>query len=631
MFNTLQKHNTMKRLFTIGLMLVSAFALTNCAEEITAPVQDDITVDGNIENNTPPEEDVDIPFEVYANVGNEVETKTENRGNNTYWVADDGISVFHKTGNVITHNKEFTISADNLQYGLFKGGLNSQLGETNDWYFIYPYNSEYTYSSSGTTFSGINIGAAEITVSPNSKAHLAGAYSPMYGSLTDHPAYRSPDIKMHHMAAVVAIKVVNEGAGGVIKVKDVEIESKEDIVGSFTFNPSTSKFTGAGTAESKRAKVTLNAPESIAKGGYVTFYMAVKPFTVANNGSLTIKVNGSARTVSIPDEVQLQSGKVTTFKVPVKDYYSIHTYDSDALTLTSKGRLSGDQAETILNISGGTSMTINGKDNVTAYVVGSTSEAGNIIIRGFAKEILDAMPIGFYASQYNDNPTAMTIDYVNVWLPEYTKEGGILGIGGTTNYSKLKERKSLESKFGAITDLLGWDVTENGITRGLITGTLGVDASTITFNKIVSNGYFDASNVVMLDDNPVHKDVSEDKVEAYIKKFGAEATLQGLKDILNAEFSGSTITWTDEAKKTGQAIYDKIKSVVAREVNETLAGTAMSMIGFGDYEALMYQLRDMKFELCIKTYPYAEKYTAAEATGQLQPIVFWGFDANPGE
>lgn len=624
MFNTLQKHKTMKRLLTIGLMLVSAFALTNCAEEITAPVQDDITVDGNIENNTPSQEDVDIPFEVYANVGNEVETKTENRGNNTYWVADDGISVFHKTGNVITHNKEFTISADNLQYGLFEGGLNSQLGETNDWYFIYPYNSKYTYSSSGPTFSGINIGAAEITVSPNSKAHLAGAYSPMYGSLTGHPADQSPDIKMHHMAAVVAIKVVNEGAGGVIKVKDVEIESKEDIVGSFTFNPSTSKFTGAGTAESKRAKVTLNAPEPIAKGGYVTFYMAVKPFTVAKNGSLTIKVNGSERTVSIPDGVQLQSGKVTTFKVPVKDYYGIHTYDSDALTLTSKGRLSGDQAETILNISGGTSMTINGKDNVTAYVVGSTSEAGNIIIRGFAKEILDAMPIGFYASQYNDNPTAMTIDYVNVWLPEYS---GFI----SKNYSKLTGRKSIKSKFGLITGILGWDVTENGITRGLITGTLGVDANTITFNKIVSNGYFDASNVVMLDDNPVHKDVSEDKVEAYIKKFGEEASLQGLKDILNAEFSGSTITWTNEAKKTGQAIYDKIKSVVARKVNETLAGTAMSMIGFGDYEALMYQLRDMKFELCIKTYPYAEKYTAAEATGQLQPIVFWGFDANPGE
>ena len=486
-------------------------------------------------------------------------------------------------------------------------------------------------SSSGTTFSGINIGAAEITVSPNSKAHLAGAYSPMYGSLTDHPVDQSPDIKMHHLAAVVAIKVVNEGAGGVIKVKDVEIESKEDIVGTFTFNPSTSKFTGAGTAESKRAKVTLNAPESIAKGGYVTFYMAVKPFTVAKNGSLTIKVNGSARTVSIPDGVQLQSGKVTTFKVPVKDYYSIHTYDSDALTLTSKGRLSGDQAETILNISGGTSMTINGKDNVTAYVVGSTSEAGNLIIRGFAKEILDAMPIGFYASRYNDNPTAMTIDYVNVWLPDYKKEGGIFGIGATTNYSILTGRQSIKSKFGAITGLLGWDVTENGITRGLITGTLGVDANTITFNGIVSNGYFDASNVVMLDDNPVHKDVSEDKVEAYIKKFGAEASLQGLKDILNAEFSGSTIAWTNEAKKTGQAIYNKIKSVVARKAGESLAGTAMGLIGFGDYEALMYQLRDMKFELCIKTYPYANKYTATEATGQLQPIVFWGFDANPGE
>ena len=82
MFNTL-KTQAMKRLLTIGLMLASAFALTNCAEEITAPVQEDVTVDGNIENITPPEEEVDIPFEVFANLGESPETKTYNWGNGT--------------------------------------------------------------------------------------------------------------------------------------------------------------------------------------------------------------------------------------------------------------------------------------------------------------------------------------------------------------------------------------------------------------------------------------------------------------------------------------------------------------------------------------------------------------------
>ena len=82
MLNTLNTQ-VMKRLFTIGLMLASAFALTNCAEEIEAPVHDDVTVDGNIENITSPEDGVRTPYEIFVDGQ---DTKTISDGTYTYWV-----------------------------------------------------------------------------------------------------------------------------------------------------------------------------------------------------------------------------------------------------------------------------------------------------------------------------------------------------------------------------------------------------------------------------------------------------------------------------------------------------------------------------------------------------------------
>ena len=66
----------MKRRFIPGLVLAAAFTLTNCSEQLVTPEKGPINVDGNIENITPPEEEVDIPFEVFANLGESPETKT---------------------------------------------------------------------------------------------------------------------------------------------------------------------------------------------------------------------------------------------------------------------------------------------------------------------------------------------------------------------------------------------------------------------------------------------------------------------------------------------------------------------------------------------------------------------------
>ena len=88
MLNTLNTQ-VMKRLLTIGLMLASAFALTNCAEQLDTPIQEnDIIADV-----TEQEFETGTPFEVYID---DMETKTSYSSNKTIWVPGDGIALYSK-------------------------------------------------------------------------------------------------------------------------------------------------------------------------------------------------------------------------------------------------------------------------------------------------------------------------------------------------------------------------------------------------------------------------------------------------------------------------------------------------------------------------------------------------------
>ena len=66
----------MKRIFTFGLLVAAAFALTNCAQkESYAPVQEEVAET--------------VTLEIVANLP--AETKTYNEGMSTKWSADDQI------------------------------------------------------------------------------------------------------------------------------------------------------------------------------------------------------------------------------------------------------------------------------------------------------------------------------------------------------------------------------------------------------------------------------------------------------------------------------------------------------------------------------------------------------------
>ena len=548
MLNTFKTNNTMKRLLTIGLMLVSAFALTNCAEEIAAPVQDDITVDGNIENITPPEEEVNIPFEVFATVGGEAETKTQNVGNGTYWVANDGISVFHKTGNKITHNKQFTISAENLASGLFQGGLNSVLGETNDWFFLYPYKNfkaptteeagDYSSSGSTLTVSGVQIGAITLTnVEPGSKAHVVNEKAPMYGVKKCKNKTEAPEVTMQHLASIAAIKIVNNAEGGDIVVSNIEFMASEPIVGEFKLAiTDNDQISYTATNASATARVELKTPTSLKYSESITVYVPVKPFD-ATNKELTIAINGVAakgngvsRTVKMDleklgKEAKFEAAKVTTLNVSVNDL-SFHYEEVDPAASNLMGlkvqvfdkienegkwynpdyKLYYKQGDAVTTENSCTTdVVINGK-YVKAYIIGTESKVGKISIHGTARELISYMPMEFYAAAWNNSKAVMQVESITVHTD--LTVAALMGHKLSLDYSTL---------------------------------TSMMDGSKITFNGLVpleQITYDQQSHMVIMDEEPFHKPISKDKFNTLLQAFdhdlkdSFEPTFDGLKDAI---------------------------------------------------------------------------------------------------
>ena len=95
-------------------MLASAFALTNCSEEIAQP-----TPDFNEQAGV-------ASFEIYAPT---LQTKTANDGMSTVWVANDQINVFHAEAGAASYVSDgnFAIYEENLADGLFLGSLKQML------------------------------------------------------------------------------------------------------------------------------------------------------------------------------------------------------------------------------------------------------------------------------------------------------------------------------------------------------------------------------------------------------------------------------------------------------------------------------------------------------------------------
>ena len=678
------KTKAMKRLSIFGLMLASAFALTNCTEQVQLPdVDNDLIVD-EITNQENPEEGISIPFEVYATA--DAETKTANDGIYTNWQNEDDISVYHSAPGNTSHfqkHKKFTIR--DVNEGLFGGELLEKdlpLGENNDWYFLYPYSSSADTPSAAQVTIGASKDAEGLyvqTLSAGSKSHIAGPNYPMYGVQPKVSKSSNPRVQMKHLSALVALKVVNQGDGiqdngdESIIVKDLtfsvpQITSKQTqlpIIGAFTVNTTGSKVTASNftpVSGSSSNIVTLKLTESVTipSGGEATFYIAVRPF---NESSITrtvtdpileVTINGSKRQVSIPsDKANFEAGTITTLRVPVK---LSHPKTSNALSSTE---VVGYEFISWSNKNDIT-LKVNG-EKVNAYEVGAEGKLGTITLEGYAADMIKAMDVGFYASTWNGKRAAMTISNMNVWLPYGN------GISKFNEHQGLKDVliSELEDDFGstiakaAVEGLIGG--MSSGIPRDksssfdFITLTQFIDPQTITFNGVLENGAGSAvDDIFILDEEPIHKGITAKTVNNLLEEkfYFIDAsgnklipTYEGLKDIINGNEN------SDAANTTANAIYNKLKKVFAdrgvyKISKKVVFVTVTADISFTnvfnalipDVDALKDMVKKMKVQVTISTCPYhpnkadygskASPITLNNISGDKNPMIFWGLDMN---
>lgn len=513
------KTQAMKRLLTIGLMLSAVFALTNCSEQLVTPEKEQINVDGNIETNTPQENLVSIPYEVYVN---EPGTKTIASGGNTYWV-DEATALANGLGKdavdrvtIYTLNTEaesefyskYTCHGKYTYAGnkRFVGDLYGEIGETNNWYCLYPYNSSVAETGKTKIEETFVIGAAaedaytQIQLSANNKSHIAGKNYPMYGKVVGM-GNGNPTFTMSHLSALVALKIVNETGREAVVINSAELsvpeissgsnkQSEIKIVGEFKadFSGDEIQFTPQSNSSSK-AILSLGQNFLVAPGSAnaVTLYFAVCPFD-ASGKTLDINLNGNTRRVQMPKDVKFQAGKITTLTIPLSLEHTIETDGEDFL---------GD----MFNCTTGQSAVINGMPIDDMIIIGSKDKRGSITITGPLTDVLNALPLGFFTASWNDNQAVLIIEEVKAYLD-------VMGepLGTTLTRKDLAEMMSTEDD--------------------------PVDESFFSIKPypagVFSDNPYVKHNLLILDEEPFHKGVTEEKADKqFLKGYGI--TVAGIR------------------------------------------------------------------------------------------------------
>ncbi len=273
MNNKLINSIIMKRIFTFGLMLAGAFALTNCAEELIDPT---VMPEETTQEAATPEKG-GIPFKLYASLDNVAETKTsavnENGVLKTKWAADDEITVYYQSvDNTTVHSAgtfefEKDASDEDIANGLFSGVLPDGFAKDGiyNWYFVYK----------GT----VDTGTGEITVdipnvqeqsSENALTHIGGVNCPMWGKAENISGSVTPRVQMEHLVSLYKFTVHNKtntqtsetstAGEGDIRIYDVGLQVSTigewassnvhaALAGKFKLDLKTGKLTEVGGAQ----------------------------------------------------------------------------------------------------------------------------------------------------------------------------------------------------------------------------------------------------------------------------------------------------------------------------------------------------------------------------------------------
>ena len=316
------------------MMLACALALVNCTKEIENPLENEG------ENNVEVEEGV--PFSVFAFSD---QTKTTIEGFATSWTASDAINLFHAEAAASSYVSDgaFSISAEDLSAGIFRGTLASALvgGKSYDWYAIYPYTYYASTPATRTEGSAI-IGSAydgnQTQTGNGNTSHLCATACPLYGVAKGVAASEVPSLQMHHLASVLEVEVVNS-TGSPLVVENISFKAPDGqkIVGKFyvDITGETPVYAAKETESSNVASLTVASGEAIANGASAKFYLAVKPFTAYAGETLSISVNGHEKQLELQENFSFNAGKVEKLKFTT-DWDPVGTFLDKMLTETMK-------------------------------------------------------------------------------------------------------------------------------------------------------------------------------------------------------------------------------------------------------------------------------------------------------
>ncbi len=321
------------------MALAASLSLTNCTEKIEGPIA--------------PATPAGIPFEISADIS----TKTTNYGLATQWATGDAINLFHAEAGKTVYVSDGEFKLDATRVGVFTGnlaggGLNAS--KSYDWYAIYPYNKNVTTpaaTNKGYIFLGQTAtqGFRTIQEGNDLKSHLCGTALPLYGVAKGVASDVKPSVAMKNLASVVAVKVKNTTTEPLV-VKSASFTSTEDIVGTYyiDFTGENVVYTGIGKDYvSATASLTVNNGDAITANSEATFYIPIKPHTVAKDKVLKISVNGCKKSFALTKDVTFAAGSIKTLAFNYVDYVTIpwtedFSGDLSLYTLNQSSKQSSD-------------------------------------------------------------------------------------------------------------------------------------------------------------------------------------------------------------------------------------------------------------------------------------------------
>lgn len=481
----------MKKIIMMGLMLASAFALTNCSKEIAQP-----TPDFNEQAGV-------ASFEIYAPT---LQTKTANDGMSTVWVENDQINVFHAEAGAASYVNDgvFAIYKQNLADGLFLGALKQPLtASVYDWYFFYPYTIGMKTPAGDAV---VTLAGKTQTQKGNSNmAHIAGENYPMCAVVKNVAAEETPAGEMKHMTALVAINVQNNTSKP-MTVVSAGIRASESLVGTYymDFTGEEVVYTPSGDQYvSNTANLEVVGGEDIAAGSSAKFYIAVKPFTAEAGSRLTVYVNGSQKTVTIPETTEFEAGKIKTINVPVvKMKNSLKTSED----IQAKHFEAGDNTDPFH------SATINGVKANNVVVIGTENETGKVVLKGSISDFVNMNELGFFAASWTGKQGALAIDQVAVQFPA----GMIAALLGESVVMTAEEIAAL------LAEQAGQEV----------------DLDQLMFKPVAAGTFKDGETshtLTILDEEVHYYGITEDEINSMVAATGL--TVDDLRAIINGEES----------------------------------------------------------------------------------------------